>query len=1652
MKRKMKERTLSKPKLARPTTLLVSLMVVATLLVSSAAAVGPASQPTQQITFLSSAKPFSNFNAQQSVPPTDDPLLQWVHYDSGVNDDAIGLTSGGTFEVAARYTATELGIYTGGNITTVKFFYGYTGGAPPGNNGVLKIYGAGTSSAPGALITSQAFTAPPASSGYWYQVNLTTPVAVAGTTDIWVGVEWTGTLAGQYPAGCDAGPYVPGKSDWIYLGSWTEISVYGFNINWMIWTGIEGGSGLPDNEVGINDITAPASGIATGPITPTVKVENFGDVDQEDVPVSVNIVRYGTPTTMYTDGFESYVPGYYALPPGWTTQTTNPTGTWFMYTSSTTYSASTYPRVQESGSDGFAQDESLISPTIDCSALTSVQVAFTKSFYAYSPDYATFTLYGSIDNGATWPYTLCTYSSTSTAAENINFPAAVGMSQVKFKFRFESPADATLSSYLYFDNFWVGTYLPFGPQGNVPPVGWTISNAPADPTTWTNNFWHRYAYTSYDSILNAARVYYTSPYEDVDCSLITPSFNCSAMSTVKLFLNGYFYYYSTNPGYGFIEVSTDGGVNWTDTGVITTASKYFYEYPGYNDIDISAWAAGESNVKVRFRYQHTAAQAGRYWYISNVRVGSGYDNNIILRDSFNGPQAYSTNFKYWMPDSWGIWNKQHISGTSTYNWNNVISGSSPTCTPHSGARMAQYQSYNIPVGGVDRLYTTPFNVAAANTLKVRFWMYHDTGYPGDQDSIQPQACVDGVTWVNVGAPITRPGTVNGWSEHIIDYTAYADATALQIGFLATSAYGNNMYIDDMEIFDPGLIGEYTQSTTVDVPAGDVVTVTFPAWTPAAWHTVENANVQYDVKAQTTLTNDSNPANDVRVETFTLNYPFFHDIKVDSLVSPITDGDATTFPVSLIIKNVGQYAERQFFVDAMIGEKVYNITGFFTNLEANDGGFTEGLGTQWAWGTPSGAGPGAAYSGTKLWATVLGGNYAAGHDALDSPIITVPTGADLTFWHWYDFEASYDGYNVKISTAPYTTWTLLTPVGGYTGTANSANPLYPQPCWTGHVQKFWEQETFDLAAYEGLPVKIRFDFGADSSVFYPGAYIDDILVGQVTVSLIPEYDELAAVASWLNPGQTMTLTFPDWTPDGIAAGISGDIEYGYIGETLLGTDTNAANNEMLAEFVLHYRHDVQVKSINDPSFFEPTWVGYDNGVNVDAIGLTSGGTFETAIRLTSTELGAYAGYDLTQLKVFVGYTGSTPPSFTGVAKIYGPGTSTAPGALLSSKNFVTPGGTADWFTVVLDTPVAITGTEDLWVATQWVSTAAGTYPAGCDGGPHVPTKSDWVYLSSWVQISTYGFDLNWMLRAGVEAGGGGPGNIDIWFQPGTQPIGATVKNTGTFTESGLSCLATIFDYTSDPNGTLVYNDTIAGIVLDALGEEEVLNFDSYNFATDGHYTLTVTLPLATDDAPSNNEKTLDIGIDSTAPSSTYAINPATPGGQNGWYVSPVTITLTATDAGCGVDAIKYTIDGGSTQTYSGPFTVSADGEHTVKYWAVDKVGNTETQNTAPAFKIDQGAPIIDLTKEKLIGKLRYTAACTDDTSGIAYVEFYMLDQLQFTDTEAPYQWILQPVPNVQNLSVKAIAYDFAGNFAFDIEYGAASSQSTQTQTATTIPRV
>ena len=64
------------------------------------------------------------------------------------------------------------------------------------------------------------------------------------------------------------------------------------------------------------------------------------------------------------------------------------------------------------------------------------------------------------------------------------------------------------------------------------------------------------------------------------------------------------------------------------------------------------------------------------------------------------------------------------------------------------------------------------------------------------------------------------------------------------------------------------------------------------------------------------------------------------------------------------------------------------------------------------------------------------------------------------------------------------------------------------------------------------------------------------------------------------------------------------------------------------------------------------------------------------------------------------------------------------------------------------------------------------------------------------------------------------------------------------------------------------------------------------------------------------------VDGTAPVS-RAVPEAT-AGDNGWFVSPVSMTLTAKDALSGVRSIAWRIDGGTATGYDGPVRITGDG--------------------------------------------------------------------------------------------------------------------------------
>jgi subtilisin family serine protease len=193
----------------------------------------------------------------------------------------------------------------------------------------------------------------------------------------------------------------------------------------------------------------------------------------------------------------------------------------------------------------------------------------------------------------------------------------------------------------------------------------------------------------------------------------------------------------------------------------------------------------------------------------------------------------------------------------------------------------------------------------------------------------------------------------------------------------------------------------------------------------------------------------------------------------------------------------------------MGEYSFEIVEYFLwDFEYDDGGFTVGNDV-WEWGAPT-SGPGGAHSGANVWATVLGGPYPNSADAtLTIPAITLAADkpyAMMSLWHWYEMEGSstrYDGGNVKVSIDDGATWTVITPVGGYDGTASSSNAGIPgEPCFSGYDDMFWQQELFDLSPFTGNTVTLRYHFGSDGSVNKAGWYIDDVMVRSTDTDDVP----------------------------------------------------------------------------------------------------------------------------------------------------------------------------------------------------------------------------------------------------------------------------------------------------------------------------------------------------------------------------------------------------------------------------------------------------------------------------------------------------------------------------------------------------------------------
>ena len=146
----------------------------------------------------------------------------------GDQDSAPSVTPG-TWEIAARFTASDIGSYAGSSLSGLYFYI-----ASRPDAAMAKVYGPGNASSPGTLLYSADITSC-LRSIRWLRHDFSSVIPL-GSDDIWISIEVT-LPSGGTSVGCDAGP-ASGRGDWLYSasnGQWrTFQNRTGESVNWNV--------------------------------------------------------------------------------------------------------------------------------------------------------------------------------------------------------------------------------------------------------------------------------------------------------------------------------------------------------------------------------------------------------------------------------------------------------------------------------------------------------------------------------------------------------------------------------------------------------------------------------------------------------------------------------------------------------------------------------------------------------------------------------------------------------------------------------------------------------------------------------------------------------------------------------------------------------------------------------------------------------------------------------------------------------------------------------------------------------------------------------------------------------------------------------------------------------------------------------------------------------------------------------------------------------------------------------------------------------------------------------------------------------------------------------------------------------------------------
>nr|BAD99234.1 SC protease [Bacillus sp. KSM-LD1] len=181
-------------------------------------------------------------------------------------------------------------------------------------------------------------------------------------------------------------------------------------------------------------------------------------------------------------------------------------------------------------------------------------------------------------------------------------------------------------------------------------------------------------------------------------------------------------------------------------------------------------------------------------------------------------------------------------------------------------------------------------------------------------------------------------------------------------------------------------------------------------------------------------------------------------------------------------------------------------GYFQDFESDPiGWYSFGDNNSWQWGVPT-SGPNGAYSGEKVYATNLAGNYDnRANMTLVMPPVELPEDSEayLQYKSWHNLETRWDFGHVFVSTDGGETWT--------------------QAYRFDDVTNGWVDREVDLSQYAGQTILVGFNVTTDGSVVRVGWYLDDVQLsdepladGETAIAITKEDNNVAAKDEKVDP--------------------------------------------------------------------------------------------------------------------------------------------------------------------------------------------------------------------------------------------------------------------------------------------------------------------------------------------------------------------------------------------------------------------------------------------------------------------------------------------------------------------------------------------------------